>query len=320
MTALWTNYVRLLKRKETAEAMAVFRIAVGLIVLYTLAMAVFTDSAVPIWVDRAAGGIHPRTDANWLVQALGGATQPVVGGLVAVGLVSAITLTIGVFSRTSALLCLQACIALFSLNGTAGGGHDRVIQNALWLLVLSGAGASLSVDAWRKTGAWRTATLIPSWPRWLVVVQLCWIYGATGLQKLGPSWFPWGKYLAVYYALLTPSWARYDLSAVAYIAPLTQIGTAVTWLWEVSFPLVGVWLWVRHTEPTGAGWRARLLRFDLRVPYACIGLTMHAVLFVLMELGPFSLITVSLYFALWHPDEWRRWFPGLGLVTKEGER
>jgi hypothetical protein len=35
-------------------------------------------------------------------------------------------------------------------------------------------------------------------------------------------------------------------------------------------------------------------------------MVMHSILFITMELGPFSLITLAYYLCLWHPDEWAR--------------
>ena len=309
---LWQRWVRRLAHREPATPLALLRIAVGLIVVHTFVMMILTDSVTPIWVDRDHGGIHPIQSRQWLISALGGATPPVVWGLVWTGILAGVGVATGTLSRASALLAGQVCIALFGLLPGAGGGHDRVITNALWLLVLAPAGATLSVDARVRTGRWRDATPVAAWPRYLVVVQLCLIYSMTGIQKLGSSWFPWGDYSAVYYALLTPSWARFDLSAVAWVFPLTQLGTAVTWIWEVSFPMVVAWLWWRHTRHRGGRLRRLAERVDLRAVYVVIGVTMHVTLFTLMELGPFSLITMSLYIALWHHDELVRRWPRLG--------
>ena len=232
--------------------------------------------------------------------------------LIGAGLVSAFSLTVGLFSRTSAFVALQVGLALFHLLPSAGGGQDRLLTNALWILVLAPAGATLAVDCRWRHKAWVDLTPHVAWPRYALLVQLCLVYSATGIQKLGSSWFPWGGLSAVYYALLTPSWARYDVSMVAWVFPLTQVGTAVTWIWEVTFPMVVVWMWWRHSKARGGRARRFAQRLDLRIPYAVIGLTMHIMLFVLMNLGPFSLITTSFYIAMWHHDELAKWIPTLG--------
>jgi len=310
---IWRRWVAFLGRREPATPLALFRIFVGLVVIHTYAMFFWTDS-LPIWLHVDHGGIHPLTPKSWLIQLLGGATPEVVLPLLGVGVVSAITLTMGLFSRTSALVALQVSLALVHLLPSAGGGHDRLITNALWILVLAPAGATLSVDSRWRNKAWVDLSPQVAWPRYALLVQLCLVYSTTGIQKLGSSWFPWGGFSAVYYALLTPSWARYDMSAAAWLFPLTQVGTAVTWIWEVSFPMVVVWLWWRHSSARGGRARRFAQKMDLRIPYAVIGLTMHLVLFMMMNVGPFSLITTSFYIAMWHHDELARWLPRLGAT------
>ena len=311
----WSRWAGFLARKEPATPLALFRIFVGLVLVHTYVMFIWTDS-LPIWLHVDHGGIHNLTPRNWLMVGLGGPRPEVVWPLILVGLASGITLTLGLFSRISALVALQMGMALFNLMPAAGGGHDRLITNALWILLLSPAGATLSLDSLWKNKSLVDLSPLVAWPRYALLVQLCLVYCTTGIQKLGSSWFPWGDYSAVYYALLTPSWVRYDMSWVAWVYPFTQVGTAITWIWEVSFPMVVVWLWWRHSKERGGRARRFAQKVDLRIPYAVIGLTMHAILFVMMNVGPFSLITTSFYIAMWHHDELARWVPAFGRSTK----
>jgi hypothetical protein len=314
MSGRWSKWVRWVAHREPATPLALFRIAVGLVLLYTHGMLLWTGGVV-LWEHRDWGGIYPLSSKQWLLELLGGPIPPVVYGLITAGIISACTLTIGLFGRLSALVGLQVSLALFSLLPAAGGGHDRLITNALFILLLAGCSSTLSVDARVRTGRWRTRTLVPAWPRYVLWFQLCLMYGITGVHKLGSSWFPWGGWSAVYYTLLTPSWTRYDFSTAAWVGwihPLTQLGTAVSWLWEVSFPVVLLWAWWRHTAEREGRLRRLARRVDLRVPYALIGLVMHGSLLLLLDLGPFSLITLSFYVAMWHHDEMVRWLPMLG--------
>ena len=64
-------------------------------------------------------------------------------------------------------------------------GDDRLLTNALWLLVLSRSTATLSLDCRLRTGQWVSSVLVPAWPRYLALYQLVLVYGTTGLQKLG---------------------------------------------------------------------------------------------------------------------------------------
>ena len=131
------------------------------------------------------------------------------------------------------------------------------------------------------------------------------IYSITAAQKLGGSWFPWGDYAAIYQSLLLPNWARFDLSGVLpTLYPLTQAATALTWLWELSWGLVLLHLYFRSTRTRGGRLRALFNRIDLRKIYVFIGLGMHGTIWALMNLGPFSLVTLSYYVLLWHHDEY----------------
>lgn len=306
----WTALVRRLAHREPATALALFRIAVALCVVYALGQTILSDTVTAVWVAREHGGMKSLVTQHWLVAALGGATPAAVWGLIATALAGALCLALGLGARVAALVTGQCCIALFSLHPTSGGGHDRVITNALWLLVLAPSSATLSLDCWLRHRRFTSAAPVAAWPRYLAVVQISVIYGMTGVQKLGSSWFPWGDYSAVYYALQTPSWARHELDQVAvlvaHLYPLTQLGTAVTWLWELSFPVVLLALYWRATRDRPGRLRAWANRVDLRRAYALVGLLMHGLLFVMMELGPFSLITPAFYLCLWHPDEWAR--------------
>lgn len=316
---LWHRFAAHLARKEPATPLALFRIAVGMVVFGTLVAMVLSGAADVLWVPRSAGGFTAFESKHWLVRRLGGPDVHSLQILLAAGMVSALGVATGTLTRVSALVCGQVFMALLSLAPGTGGGHDRLITNALWLLVLIPAGRTLSVDCRVRTGRFRDDTAIPAWGRTLVVFQLCLLYVSTGLHKLGVTWFPWGGYLAVHYALLNPSWARLDLSQLAWVgwaAPLTRVGTAIAWLWEVTFAVGAWWLGTgraeRRVERLGAHpslWQ-RVRDPDIRGIYVGIGVMMHTILFVFMELGPFSLITMSYYFGLFRHHELARWLPG----------
>ncbi|HNH50206.1 MAG TPA: HTTM domain-containing protein, partial [Myxococcota bacterium] len=269
----------------------------------------YCSGALPlIWGDSAHGGF--RKGSSERLALLGGGFETVEGVALLTG-ISAFFLMTGLSGRLAAFVCLQGCLTLYPLNRMAGGGHDRVITNALWLLVLADSARTLSLSARRRTGRWLDPTPVPAWPRYLMVGQLVAMYTATGLQKVTPEWFWGGDYLAVYNMLLVPAWARWDLAPVlGLLAPLAQVATALTWLWESSFWVVGLWLLLR-----GFGSSSRLLRYDLRSGYAALGLCFHLGLLLLADLGPFSLISLALYPALYHPAELQRG-PWKALVSK----
>ncbi len=304
----WQSFVALMAHREAPTALAWVRIAVGLVVLQSFFEMWRTDSYFLVLSDRVTGeGFRSFAGTHWLLDLVGGTSTE---GLTRLGLlvgVGAIATVLGLGGPLGPLLTLQACLALFVIHPASGGGHDRVITNALWLLVLSPASRTLSLDSLITTGKLQDLRPRPAWARYLIIVQLAVIYGTTGMQKLGSDWFPWGDYRAIYLALLVPAWSRWDLGALLGQAyPLTQLGTAVTWWWEVTWPVVLLAFWFRKSREQPGKLRAIFNRLDLRWAYAVIGVGMHTTVWVLMELGPFSAIMLALYPALWHPDELRR--------------
>ena len=300
-----------LDRKEVGTSLALFRIATGLVVLYTLVPMRWLDVDVLVYADAAAGGYRVTQSSNPLVWLAGGATAAGVVRLCWAGIAAATLLTLGLGGRVTAFVTLQLLIALFRLNGDAGGGHDRFMTNALWLLVLGDATATLSLDCRRRTGAWTSAALVSAWPRYLAVYQLVVVYTTTGLQKVGVDWMPWGDWAALYKALLLPSWRRIDMSWIGPFYPLLQLGTVTTQIFEI-----GAWVWIlaawyRHTRTRPGRLRAWSNRHDLRALWALLGLGLHLAIHAFMNVGPFSWISLSFYVNLWHPDEWaarwRRW-------------
>ncbi len=296
---------RLLGHREAGHSLAIFRMAVGLIILHMLGALIWTESLAPIWMNPEDGGLRDQKVTQWLAVAVGAPAPSGVLALVAGAAAGALALTVGLGARIGALLTLQCLLALFSVHQSSGGGHDRLILNALWLLVLASSDRSLSLRSRLQTGRWWNDTPVAAWPRWLAVFQICLVYTATGLQKVNPEWFPWGGLEAVYRSLLLPSWARYDLSGwLGDIEPLLQAATALTWLWESSFFLVIAALYWRATRTRPGRARALSNRWDLRRAYLLIGIAMHLGLTALMELGPFGLISMSFYACMLSPDEW----------------
>jgi uncharacterized membrane protein YphA (DoxX/SURF4 family) len=294
-----------LDRREPGEALAVYRILLGLNVFWAV-MSVWAPGLVPVlWLQPEAGGMRPLRDGgSWLVGALGGPTPEVVWPLVVGTVVASVLLILGVASRLMALLCLQGFLAVAWINGHAGGSYDGLLTNALWLLALARSDATVSLTCRLRTGSWRAATLVPAWPRWLVALQLVVMYTSTGLQKVSASWVPGGDSSALYYILQQPSWARADFSWVAHVFPLAQAATLSVWLFEVGAPVLLLLLWFRHTRDRPGRLRAVCNRLDGRSVFVAYGALMHIGIHVTMAVGPFSTVCLALYACLFSGDEW----------------
>ena len=219
---------------------------------------------------------------------------------------SATLLLVGLLPRLNALVCLQITMALSGINSHTSGSDDLLLSNALWLLVLSDSAATLSLTCRIRTGTWRSARQVSAWPRYLFIGQLVVLYWMTGLQKVSAHWVPGGDLGALYYILQQPAWIRADLPGLAHVYALTQLATLTTWSFEIGAPLLLLAMWFRDTRARSGRLRAVMNRLDYRSLFAVVGIGLHAGIQLLMDIGPFGLITLAIYPALWSPDEWRR--------------
>ena len=302
----WERWVARCSATESATSLALFRIAVGLVTLFTMGSVVTTGLVDVLWVDVAYGGMLPL-EGNWLVAGLGGATPTVIWGLVGSSLLGSLLVTLGVGGRPVAMVTLLVTTSLVDINGHAGGSYDELLGNAWWLVVLAGGERTLSLTARWRTGQWWPQVPVVAFPRWLGIWQLCLMYGSTGLQKVSAYWVPGGDHSALYYIMQQPTWQRGDMSWVAPLFPLTQVATAVTWWWEVTAPLWILFVWYAHTPDRPGRLRAWSNRLRLRWVYAGIGAAMHLIIFATMEVGPFSPLSMAFYVLLASPAEWERW-------------
>jgi hypothetical protein len=310
----WNAWVDWLATPESATAAALFRVATGLGVIVSIAPVLEAGVALDLWTDRAFGGIEDVTP-GWLVSLLGGPTPLVVSGVLAAALLGGVFLIIGFGGRLTSFATLQLCIALFDLNTHAGGSHDELLTNALWLVFLMGGTGTLSLDARLRTGRWYPEAMIGRWARFLVVYQLVLMYATTGWQKLSSHWVPGGGETALYYILQQPTWQRVDFRWVAWEPwfTLSRVGTATSWTWEVFSP---IWLvaWVASMSARPSWWR----RLRVREVYAVVGVLFHILILVAMEVGPFSWVSLAYYTCVVHPWEWDAAFRGPGNTRSGG--
>jgi hypothetical protein len=282
-----------------------FRIACGLCILYTVGSVVVQGMVQAIWLSPAYGGFESLGPAPRLFRLLGGARPETVWLVVVLSLVSGFLLLVGLGGRLTALVALETYLGLWQLNTDACGGYDWLLTNGLWLLVLASSTATLALDCRLRTGRWLSDEPVSAWPRYLAIYQIVVVYWSTGMHKVSGTWTPAGGFSALYYILQEPTWQRWDMSWLAWVYPLTQLGTATTWAWELTAPLLLLVLWYRRTSNRPGGLRALSNRLPLRGFWVAIGLAVHVGILVLMDVGPFSLIALSYYVCLWTPHEWR---------------
>jgi hypothetical protein len=89
----------------------------------------------------------------------------------------------------------------------------------------------------------------------------------------------------------------------AWVYPLTQVATAITWHWETGAWVMLLVYYYRYTRDRPGRLRALSNRWDLRLPFAGIGISLHVGILLTMNVGPFSWVSMSYYLCLFRPEE-----------------
>lgn len=307
MRARWSRWVALCAEEERATVLAVMRIAVAAVLLVDLLIAARHGLVGVLWGPSSEGGFgmldqldpSPVPAFRWL-----GATLTTTYVVYGAAVVSAATMMLGVFSRTSALVLVIALSQLATILGQADRGIDGLLRNVLFVLACSGCGLTLSIDAWRRHGRWAPEVQTTAWPRRLIVLQLLWMYFSAGVHKSQLTWWPPGDFAALYIVLLDPHFASHDFAPwLAHVYRLTQLGTAATMLFEVGAPLMGLALYYRRTASRGGRMRRVFAALRVREVWLAIGITFHVALVFTIRLGIFPWGMLALYPAFLTPDE-----------------
>ncbi|MBM4391325.1 MAG: hypothetical protein FJ090_09395 [Deltaproteobacteria bacterium] len=291
-------------RREPAHAVALVRVAFGLAIAGHLGRMWATGAWRWIWQGTADGGLVSllHTPIGWI----GGPTPGNVEAVMALGIASGLCFALGLLTPLANLALAWSWAALTGLGPNAGGSYDYLGGAVLWVLLFSGCGGAWSIDAAIRVRLGRPPAEAYAAARWLLCWQLVVMYDSTAWHKLSSGWVPWGSLDVLWYVLQQPTWHRFEMSWLAPLYPLTQLGTLMTWCFEHSSPLLVLAAWFRHTRAR-AGWlRAQFNRVDFRLPFLAFGLVLHVLIEVTLEVGSFSLFTLGLYAACFSGEELRR--------------
>ena len=314
--SLWQRYVAFWNEQESPQSLALCRITFGLAVVFNGLEQLLNSNPLELYADPAYGGIFSYQPQGFfsLFQWLP-STAVVVYVLLGLYVMGGVLLTIGLFSRAAALLCLVLQMSLNARFWMYRFDGDIVYQVFLYLFVLAPAGAYASMDArWRGRGR----ASIPAWPRRLIMAQLMFIYVRTGIVKMGSTWSLTDGYSALYYALNLPGLARWPGTWLLPIYPMSQLATFIAKGWEITFFMVPLSLYFqRRITPNPL--RRLISWHHWRTLYLLIGCIMHCSLVVLMNLGMFPFVMMSLYPSYLRPEEAARCFPKDGLSRPSAE-
>lgn len=173
-----------------------------------------------------------------------------VGGTLAmqiVFLVALAMLALGVFGRVAALVSFVIHVAFLQRNYAIGYGADFVATFAFFSLIFMDNSRAFSLTAWwkkRRGLAWKAqgeiSSMISTMGMRLMQLQLCIIYGYTGMEKLKGA--PWWDGTAVWSVIGNTQLMLFDLSWLKNFPMVIAGMTFATLFFEVYFPAM---IWYR---------------------------------------------------------------------------
>jgi hypothetical protein len=174
-----------------------------------------------------------------------------------VGAAAAVLMTLGLWTRVATATAFVVVAGNLLLSQTHFRHNRAFLAIILGGIALLPAGRVLSLDAWwrRRRGRSVAPDVVALWPIWLLRVQVCLVYLASGMSKLvDPDWFGglvlWDRVVRYQHVLEPtplPGWAvdllteRSLYYVVGPAAVFTELFIGVA-LWLSSTRLVAVWV------------------------------------------------------------------------------
>lgn len=293
VAALWGRVVAFVQVREDATSLAVCRVVVCLTVLCHFGRNLLSGAGAFMWARVDQGGVG-RGDM-WLAW-IGGATPFNVQLVAGLCCAAAFFACIGLFTRPALVVTWITFRAISMLNDEAKGAYDALLINELFLLMLSGCGRALSVDARAFP---RADDTVPRWPRMLILLQIGLLYGGSAVMKASSGWVPGGDASALWYILHQPMWTRFDVDTVpGWMFPITQVATTISWCFEATGPLFALGTFLNERRPRR--WLTRAC-----VAWLAVGVAMHIGIEVTLEVGAFTGASLGLYAAAIRPERVR---------------
>jgi len=181
-------------------------------------------------------------------------------------LLALLCMAFGFVPRQAAAVGWLLHVSWIHTNMAATYGVDTIFTFFLLSLLLVGAGS--------RERNWKGA--LSSVGMRLVQIQVCVIYGFSGLGKLkGTTWWT-GE--ALWGVLANAQLARFDFGWISHFPVLISILTSATLLWEIYFPAL---IWIPRLRP----W---VLLFGLGL-HLSIGVTMNLPFFAAVMISSYAL-------------------------------
>lgn len=222
--------------------------------------------------------------------------------------VVALALTAGLWTRISCILTTALYATIWWRSRVSWAG-DHVFADFLFLLCFARSGEVWSLDRLlRRRRGDESLRFVPSWPRYLIVLQLALCLGLNGWMKYGSTWSSGDALFLVlahdrYHRF--PPWALLDALGPAVTQAMTLFGRFA----ERGFPLVILGLaarpWLRALGAPRRLLHAADWTLGRRV-WASLGACTLLSIAVLLNVGWFPLATAVAVVSLFRGDELAR--------------
>lgn len=262
-------------RPQPAYPLGLVRMAFGLLaVIWTLAA---LDDVRRVFATGGPSAQYVLREYQWTVFGIfTGDTALLIGW--GVLLVAAVALTVGWHARVAAVLVFVLLYSFDRRGIYLYNAGDALIVIIALVLALSSCGAALSLDQRRRSGSFWSAQTAAPWSIRLLQVQLSLIYVFAAQAKLSDK--TWVDGSSMFYAWHTDGkWAL--LSAPDWVSSSAVLVNAISWVAILVELSIAVLVWNRRARP----W------------VLSIGVLMHLLMMLTLNVGFFSLAMYVLYLA-----------------------
>lgn len=273
--------LRFFTEKIEGKSVALFRIAYGLLAIWmSLGILLnleryFTDTGIVPW-----SVVGEWAWSSWSLLYLAPQSSGYVWFLAVLGLVASVTLTLGVFARTSVFLIWVLHISFQHRNPYILNSGDRLFMIVAGLAVFLPLAQRWSLEAWWRAKKKLQALPPPSiWSTRVIQMQIAYVYWFSCFAKLNHERWLEGK--ALRDVLASPVYAEW--ATYVDFWPLVYAMTWGTLILEFAWPSL---VWFARARP----W------------VLLSGITFHLAIDLLMLIPTFSYIMIITY-ALFLTDE-----------------
>jgi hypothetical protein len=285
----WRAWVALMDRREPATALALVRIGVSLVLLAEFLFTYHAGQIELLWSTLPGGFAAGK--GTWAASLGFGAFE-----LWALATGALVCVLLGLATRVALVAFALVSAQLSMIGPDCESGMDILMRIVFLVLALSRCHARWSLDAWiaRRLGR-PMPELVPAWPRYLLLMQLVWVYFSGGQNKASHNWGPLGGFTALGHALMDPIQGRLDPDTISAVYPLTRVATAFTITFELTALFYLLWLYYAATADRPGRLRAFANRARLRWIWFALYVAFELGIVIGLRLGSFPFGMLALW-------------------------